>query len=182
MISARIPSTRKPRSAHPLRPPRRRPAANQDIPINTERGLGLDGAAIALEEWDATFGEAYRRVGALLDAGRDVAFDSTAYTREQRDVLRGLTHGHGAHALVVFVDVPTGVSFARWRENRRTGARFDVRDEDFLNVVEHFEPPGEDERALRYDGTEPVEAWVRRELAQARTPSTKRSDESMGYE
>lgn len=132
--------------------------------INTERGLGLDGAAIALEEWDATFGEAYRRVGALLDAGRDVAFDSTAYTREQRDVLRGLTHGHGAHALVVFVDVPTGVSFARWRENRRTGARFDVRDEDFLNVVEHFEPPGDDERALRYDGTEPMEAWVRREL------------------
>lgn len=132
--------------------------------INTERGLGLGGVAIAPEEWDATFGEAYRRMGALLDVGRDVAFDSTAYTREQRDVLRELAHGHGAHALVVFVDVPAEMAFARWRENRRTGARFDVRDEDFLNVVEHFEPPGEDERALRYDGMEPVEGWVRREL------------------
>jgi predicted kinase len=132
--------------------------------INTERGLGLNGAAITPEQWDATFAEAYRRVGALLDAGRDAAFDSTAYTREQRDLLRGLARAHGARAVVLFVDVPAETSWRRWHENRHTGARNDVRDEDFLNVVEHFEPPEDDERPLRYDGTEPVEEWVRREL------------------
>ena len=132
--------------------------------INTERGLGLNGAALAPTQWDTTFAEAYRRVGALLDAGRDVVFDSTAYAREQRDLLRGLARDHRARAMVLFVNVAAETSRRRWQANRRTGARNDVRDDDFRNVVEHFEPPGDDERALRYDGTEPVEQWVRREL------------------
>lgn len=144
--------------------------------INTERGLGLNGAAIAPEQWDATVAEVYRRVAALLDAGRDAAFDSPAYTREQRDMLRELARDHGA--LVLFVDVPVETSRRRWRANRRTRTRNDVRDDDFLNVVEHFEPPGDDERALRYDGTEPVEEWVRRELTRSQKSSVERADES----
>ena len=38
--------------------------------------------------------------------------------------------------------------------------RNDVRDSDFANVVEHFEPPGDDEAVLRYDGSLPIDEWI----------------------
>lgn len=83
--------------------------------------------------------------------------------------------------MVVFSDVPAETSRRRWQANRRTGVRYDVRDDDFLYVVEHFEPPQDDERTLRYDGTEPMGEWVRRELMlQSWKSPTEGADESMG--
>lgn len=46
--------------------------------------------------------------------------------------------------------------------NRQTGARFDVRDDNFDQAVTGFEPPTPDERALRYDGASPPEEWLAR--------------------
>ena len=39
--------------------------------------------------------------------------------------------------------------------------RADVRDDDFAYVVEYFDPPGEDENVLRYDGSLPPKEWTR---------------------
>jgi predicted kinase len=47
--------------------------------VNTERGVGMDGQAIPLHEWEQTYAEAYRRVAAALRAGASVMYDETNF-------------------------------------------------------------------------------------------------------
>jgi hypothetical protein len=35
-----------------------------------------------------------------------------------------------------------------------------VRDEDFANVVARFDEPAEDERAIHYDQSQPLDVWI----------------------
>lgn len=130
--------------------------------INGELGAGLEGAAIAPEEWDATYAESYRRVDQSLGEGRAVVYDATNFTRAQREQVRAIAARHQVPAAVIFVDVPPAVATQRWQRNRQTGQRFDVRDEDFAQVVEHFEPPADDERVLRYEPSIALLAWIQR--------------------
>lgn len=129
--------------------------------INDELGQGLDGAAISAEGWDATYSEAYRRVGAALAASEIVIYDAPNHLRAQRDDLREIAAQHRAEVIVILVAVPAELAMERWRHNRQTGQRFDVRDEDFMHVVERFEPPTTHEHALRYDQSVPLEDWLR---------------------
>jgi predicted kinase len=138
--------------------------------INAERGLGLDGAAIAPETWDATYAESYRRVDESLGAGRAVIYDATNFTRAQRDRARAIAARHQVPATVLYVDVSPAVAIQRWQRNRETGQRFDVRDDDFAQVVDHFEPPTGDERVLRYEPSMPLATWVRRHFAEEGQP------------
>jgi len=116
--------------------------------INTERGLGLDGQAVPLVEWPTTYEIAYGRADFALQSGQSVIFDATNYSRAQRDVLRMKARRAGAESVVVFVDVPESECRARWQANRQTGERYDVRDEDFENVVSRFDPPGAGEQVI----------------------------------
>lgn len=129
--------------------------------INDERGLGIDAAPISPEEWDGTYAEAFHRLDATLAAGESVIFDAASFTRAQRDDLRRVAARHGARARVLWVDVPQAVATERWRRNRETGERYDVRDEDFAQVVERFEPPTPDEDVLRYDSSLPLDGWLK---------------------
>ena len=63
-------------------------------------------------------------------------------------------------AKVIFVDVPESVARERWLKNRRTGNRFDVRDDDFAQVVDNFQSPTDEEDVIRYDQTLPLSEWV----------------------
>lgn len=128
--------------------------------VNRERGIGLHGQPILPHEWEATYAEAYRRVEALLSTGQAVIYDETNFLRAQRDRLRAIAARHGAPTHVIHVDVPAAEARRRWLANRLTGARGDVRDDDFAHVVARFEPPTEAERVLRYDGTIPAEVWI----------------------
>ena len=128
--------------------------------INTERGLGLHGDAISEQDWDITYQEAYRRIDSFLAQGKSVIYDAPSFTKEQRDQLRAIAHRHGLPAKVIFVDVPQRVARERWLQNRGTGNRFDVRDNDFAQVVDNFQPPTDEEDVMRYDQTLPVSEWV----------------------
>lgn len=128
--------------------------------VNTERGLGLDGAPISPDQWDETYVEVYRRVEATLVAGDSVVYDETCFLRSQREAVRAIAARAGARAHLIWVTTPEPIARARLLTNRRTGARFDVRDDNFAQVVTRFEPPAPDERALRYDGASPPEAWL----------------------
>jgi hypothetical protein len=48
----------------------------------------------------------------------------------------------------------------RWWANRESPTRNDVRDEDFANAVDHFEPQAPEEHALCYDGSLPLKDWI----------------------
>src|SRR5262245_36222027 len=58
--------------------------------INTERGVGLDGRPIPVEQWEKTYAEAYQRVDQTLRDRRSVIYDETNFARHQRDALRAI--------------------------------------------------------------------------------------------
>ena len=112
------------------------------------------------EEWDKTYQEAYQRIATYLSRGKSVVDDSANFTREQRDKLRAIAKQYDAFTYVIFVDVSLSEVRRRWQENRQTGVRSDVRDDDFVQVVEFFVPPTEDENVLRYDEAMSPGEWV----------------------
>jgi hypothetical protein len=63
---------------------------------------------------------------------------------------------------MLHVDVAEYVARKRWLANRAADNRADVRDGDFGNVLDHFEPPTPDEDVLRHDETMPCDAWIAR--------------------
>ena len=82
------------------------------------------------------------------------------YLRSMRDTLRENGLAAGARPVVVHFDVPAEVCIGRWQANPLSGECYDVRDEDFWNVVEHFEPPGPDEQPLRVTELGNVGSWL----------------------
>ncbi len=128
--------------------------------INNDRGIGFDGKPISSEEWAKTYQEAYRQIGELLGQGKNVIYDATNFTKQQRDEPRDIARKHNGLAKVIFIDVPKEVVVKRWQDNRKTNSRFDVRDEDFSQVVDNFQKPTEDEDVLIYDQIIPLEDWI----------------------
>ena len=128
--------------------------------INSERGLGLAGAAITPAEWEGTYAEAYRRIATTLHAGSSLVYDETNLLRSQRDVVRAIAAAHRAQTLLVFVTASTAEVRRRWQLNRQHPARSDVRDDDFAFVLDHFEPPAADEQPVQFDGQGSVAHWI----------------------
>jgi predicted kinase len=128
--------------------------------INSERGLGLDGGPISPDQWDVTYAMAYQRVAETLWAGDSVVYEETNFLRAQRDTVRAIAAHVGSPARLIWLTTSESVARARWLANRQSGARYDVRDEDFEQVVTRFEEPAPDEAPLRYDGITPPEEWL----------------------
>ena len=130
--------------------------------INTARGVGIAGAAITPEDWEISFATARAQLDAALAAGESVAYDGHVWSRAQRDEFRGIAHSTGAGATFIYLDIPESVVHERLLANRRTRQRFDVPDDLFAQAIALMEPPDEEERVMRYDGSEPVAAWIAR--------------------
>lgn len=128
--------------------------------VNDDRGLGRDGAAITPEQWDATYAETYRRVTEALAAGESVVYDETNRERVRRDFVRAMATRAGFPARLIWVTTSEVAARARWLANRQTAERNDVRDEDFADVVTHFEAPAPEEDPLCFDGVSPPEIWL----------------------
>ncbi len=132
--------------------------------INEEQGVWKDDTGMSPEEWTKTYEEAYQRISTFLEQGKSVVDDSANFTREQRDRLRAIAEQFHAQSYAIFVDVTLVEVQRRWQENRQTAVRNDVRDDDFAQVVENFEPPTENENVLRYDGSMMQGEWIRLNL------------------
>ena len=140
--------------------------------INSVRGVGLHGEAISPEEWDRTYAEAYRQLDAFLAAGQSVLFDAANFTKEQRDSLRALAGKRGARSLVIYLDVSEAEARRQWLQNRATGKRYDVRDEDYAQVVNFFEPPAPEEQTLRYRPQQSADEWIQQMFLEGNTSAT----------
>ena len=132
--------------------------------ISHERGLGLSGVMLSDETWVEIHAEAERRIKRLLEQGRGVVYDTTAFTKEQRDHLRELASHAGAESRVVYMDVGKVEARRRFLENRGSKERFDVHEEDFNMVVEHFEPPLKEKDVLIYKPGDDPNEWAKRNL------------------
>jgi predicted kinase len=140
---------------------RQRGCAVVDIDaINTARGVGISGAPITAEDWAISFASARSQLDAALAAGESVAYDGHVWSRAQRDKFRAVASAAGANITFIYLDIPESVVHERLLANRRAAQRFDVPDDLFAQAVALMELPDEAESVMRYDGSEPVAAWV----------------------
>lgn len=137
-----------------------------------EMGLGLQGEFLSDDQWRRIHAEAGQRAHRLLCANTSVIYDTTAFTRGQREALRRLGEACGAKPLIVYVRITREEALRRWTINNRTYERFLVHLDDFTMVADEFLPPTEDEPHRVYHAGEDVIAWIR-----ANIPTDSGSDE-----
>lgn len=122
--------------------------------INAERGLwGGDG--IPISEWAKTNTMARERTTGLLSRSQTVVIDDTNSPRFLRDGWRDLCKTSDAPYALVFVDTPVELIRDRLQDNRRTSHRQDVIDQVMDEHLDSFEPPDDDEDAIRLSS----ESW-----------------------
>ena len=76
--------------------------------------------------------------------------DDTSSPRFLRDGWRQLSARLGAPLALVFIDASPETIARRQSANRSSGERGDVIDDVMAEHLSNFEPPAEDERALRF--------------------------------
>jgi predicted kinase len=124
--------------------------------INERRGLwGGDG--IPVEEWGRTHSAAQAEVRELLSSGTAVVVDDTSSLRFLRDGWRALAVDAGVEFRLVYVEVDHATVRARRDRNRVDPRRRDVADDILDRHLAEFEPPGDDEGAVRVE--ELVQGW-----------------------
>ncbi|MCA9877267.1 MAG: AAA family ATPase [Thermomicrobiales bacterium] len=128
--------------------------------VSHRLGLGLSGAFLSNAQWAEIHALAEQEACAHLRAGVSVIYDTTAFTRQQRDALRNLAARCGATAQVIFVDTPREVARQRWQTNETTRQRPRVHPDDFAMVADQFEPPGPEEAVLRFTPEADLDAWL----------------------
>jgi predicted kinase len=129
--------------------------------VHAERGVEtLDD-----DDWLAAFQTSYRRLIRTLDAGRSVVWDATTYYRAQRDRVRKVARTHGATAVLIFVDTPSSIARSRLERNRVVRTRWDIPDDAFSSISRALEPPGADERPLRYSPEISIDDWLTSTIA-----------------
>ncbi|MFN8513687.1 MAG: AAA family ATPase [Thermomicrobiales bacterium] len=132
--------------------------------VAREQGLGLRGEFVSDEQWAVVHAEAERRARALLRDNQCVVYDTTGYNKGQRDRLRCLATGVGARVITIYVHIAKDLAVARWERNNQTGERFRVHADDFMMVLNEYQPPGADEAFVTYASGETIDSWIARML------------------
>jgi hypothetical protein len=70
-----------------------------------------------------------------------------------------------AHFITIFVDTPEEVTRHRRLVNKRSGARRDVTDEQFDEIVQVMRPPTEDEDPFVFHYDDQLDSWIDRNAA-----------------
>jgi predicted kinase len=122
--------------------------------INGEYDVGLDGAAISVDQWQRTYAEAYRRIAEQLVHGQSVIFDHGNFSRAERDQVRAIAAQAGARVQFVYVPVAPAEARRRLLANRQTRER-DVRDDNFELALQMFEPPDAEVDVVRVASSVP---------------------------
>jgi len=135
--------------------------------VSHRLGLGLSGEFLSDAQWARIHAMAEEEACACLRSGTSVVYDTTAFTRQQRDALRDMAAACGATSCVIFLDTPRELAYQRWLANEQTQERPRVHPDDFAMVAGLFEPPGSDEAALRFAPEDDVDAWIVARFASA---------------
>lgn len=129
-----------------------------------EMGLWLHGEFLPDAQSGIIYAEAEQHACRLLCANKSVIFDTTAFTREQREELRRLAEECRAEALVVYVWITREEALCRWETNNQTHERFPVLIDDFTMVADEFRPPMEEEPHQVYHADEDIVSWIREDI------------------
>ncbi len=124
--------------------------------INERRGLwGGDG--IPVEEWIRTHQLATDEVRGLLTSGTSVILDDTSSPRFLRDGWRSLAESTQAQFNLIYVDVDHATIRRRRAANQLNPRRPDVADAVLDQHLADFEPPQDDENAVRVNSADDLQ-------------------------
>jgi predicted kinase len=124
--------------------------------INERRGLwGGDG--IPAEEWIRTHELATDEVRGLLTSGTSVIVDDTNSLRFLRDGWRSLAASAGARFSLIYIDVDYATIRGRRADNQVDPRRRDVADAVLDQHLADFEPPQDDENAVRVESADDLQ-------------------------
>ncbi len=119
--------------------------------INRERGIGVDiTKPITPDEREITYKLTEEKTKQLLGEGKTVIYDATNFTFQQRQKLRDLAKSCQSSARIIYVATSKADVIKRWMDNRQTGKRNDVREDDFMRVVNNFQVPTDKENPIIY--------------------------------
>jgi len=95
-------------------------------------------------------------VDKLLAEGKNVVFDTNFNHYHDREMLRELAAKHGANTKLIWLTTPAPVARDRAVHANivRNGYKFVMTGEEFDAIAQKFEPPREDEKAIKIDGVQ----------------------------
>lgn len=105
----------------------------------------------SLELYDELNKEAER----LLGEGKTVIFDTNFNFAADRQQLREIATRQGAETVVIWITVPEDVAKSRAVHiaDTRNGYTASMTEEQFEKIIAKLEPPTEDEKIIKIDGT-----------------------------
>ena len=115
-----------------------------------ERGFDWDTNRLPnAQDWEGIFDTSYAKIKELLQAGKNVLYDSTNHTKASRDRLREVARSVGAASYVIYVETAVEDVWKRWEASASDKSRHTVDRNLVTTTIEAFEPPTPDENVLR---------------------------------
>jgi predicted kinase len=133
-----------------------------------ERQAMFDKVTHSKQESDELYTELNDRTSSLLETGQSVIFDTNFNYRKDRDFLRGIAAKHNAKTVVIWMTTPVEVARNRaLHDDHRDRNKYDdvMTEAEFDRLINHLEPPTEDETVIKIDGSDIDIAAVKRQLS-----------------
>lgn len=109
------------------------------------------------------YDELNRRADRLLAEGHSVIFDTNFNFYKDRQHLRDIAAKHGGRTCVVWLTTPKDIAKRRAVEEshgQHTRLYGNMPAADFDRLADHLQPPREDEKVIKIDGTKLDEAGL----------------------
>lgn len=110
----------------------------------------------SIEESRQLYTELNARAERLLVEGKSVIFDTNFNYYADRQHLRNIAEKHGVQCFVVWVNTPLELAYQRAvheAEGEDTRVYGNMTEDDFNRIVSRLEPPKDDEKVIKIDGT-----------------------------
>lgn len=102
------------------------------------------------QQWNFLLNYSRQKIDDYMAIGKSVVFDNTSCGLGERDALRAIAGKYAAKSIVVYLDIPYELADERYRKNKITKKRLDVKQEYLDDVKRHMEIPTSDENLVVY--------------------------------
>lgn len=99
-------------------------------------------------------------VSKTLKEGKSVVYDDNNVKFEHREELRKIAKEQGLADVVIYLNTPMEIIRKRESANRVTGARHEVKSENFENVAIQFEIPTLEENVIEFRPEDNIKEWI----------------------
>ncbi|MDB5169800.1 MAG: aminoglycoside phosphotransferase [Candidatus Saccharibacteria bacterium] len=132
-----------------------------------ERQAMFDDIDHSKQESEELYTRLNARTDALLAEGKSVIFDTNFNYRKDRDNLRAIADKHGAETCIIWMQTPIEVARERALHDDhrdRNGYQNSMQPAEFERLIDHLEPPTDNERFMSIDGSSIDAEAIKRQL------------------